>query len=314
MHWIMAGEVADAEVGLFLTALGAKGETVEEMAGAASCLRSHMARIRSTRNDLLDTCGTGGDGAGTFNISTAAALVAAAAGAAVAKHGNRSMTSRSGSADVLAELGVNVDATLAQVERCLDELGICFCFAPLFHQSMKNVSRVRRELGVPTIFNLIGPLCNPVEAPFQLLGVGRPGLRPKLAAALRMLGTRRSLVVAGQDGLDELTLAATTDVSETTAAGIQEFAWTPRDFGLEFQDLNSITVDGPQASAEMIRGVLAGTPGPARDIVVMNAAAALWLVGTNSDLPGCADRAAEAIDRGDAEDLLRRLIEVTSRD
>ena len=188
-----------------LTSLRAKGETVAEVAGAAAALRQHMTPIRTRRSGVLDTCGTGGDGSGTFNISTAAALVTAAAGVPVAKHGNRAITSRTGSADVLAALGVNIEVEVAHVEQCLDELGICFCFAPLLHQSMKQVGPVRKQLGVPTLFNLLGPLSNPARAQFHLLGVGRAELRPLLAEALALLGVERALVVHGEDGLDEVT-------------------------------------------------------------------------------------------------------------
>ena len=184
---VMQGQCAEGEIALLLTALRAKGETADEIAGAAMAMRKHMTRIRSSRLGLVDTCGTGGDGSGTFNISTAAALVAAAAGVPVAKHGNRSITSRSGSADVLASLGVNIEAPVATVERCLDELGICFCFAPQLHTAMKHVAPVRKKLGVPTIFNLLGPLCNPAGAPFQVLGVGKPELHERLAAVLARL-------------------------------------------------------------------------------------------------------------------------------
>src|SRR5262245_21614903 len=203
MDAVMDGRIADEQIGLFLTALSAKGETVEEIAGAARSLRKHMTPIRTRHAVVVDTCGTGGVGSKLFNISTAAALVTAAAGVPVAKHGNRAVTSRTGSADVLSALGVNIAAESSCVERCLDDLGICFCFAPLAHPSMKRVADVRRRLGRPTIFNLLGPLCNPAAAPYQLLGVGRPELRQTIAKALAILGTRRSVVVSGQSGLGE---------------------------------------------------------------------------------------------------------------
>ena len=202
-----------------------------EVAGAAAAMRQRMTPIRSSRPDLIDTCGTGGDGSKTFNISTAAALVAAAAGVPVAKHGNRGITSRSGSADVLAALGVNIEADVACVEACLDELGICFCFAPLLHAAMKHVAPIRKQLGTPTIFNILGPLVNPASAPFQLLGVGRPELQPLLAEALLQLGVGRVLVVHGSDGLDEVTLGGVTNVIEAGGGRLQKFAWTPADFG-----------------------------------------------------------------------------------
>lgn len=312
MGLIMQGECSDTEIALLLTALRAKGESIEEIAGAAHCLRAHMTPIRTERQHLLDTCGTGGDGSGTFNVSTAAALVAAAAGASVAKHGNRSVTSKSGSADVLAELGVNVEASVSQVERCLDQVGICFCFAPLFHRSMKNVGQVRKQLGVPTIFNLLGPLCNPAGAPYQLLGVARPELRAKLAEALRLLGTDRAVVVCGADGLDEVSIAAPTHVSEARPDQMREFEWSPADFGLQTHSLASLQVDGPQASARLIREVLDGRKGGPRDIVVLNAAAALWTIGIDTQPQVCAARAAEAIDSGAASDLLQKLVQVST--
>jgi anthranilate phosphoribosyltransferase len=272
-----------------------------------------MAPIRTRHEGVVDVVGTGGDGSGTFNISTAAALVTAAAGVPVAKHGNRRFTSRSGSADVLAELGVNVEAEVARVEECLDELGICFCFAPLLHKAMKHVAPVRKRLGTPTIFNILGPLANPAGAPFQLLGVGRPELRALLSEALVLLGTRRVLVVHGSDGLDEVTLSGTTLVTEAAGATFRHFEWTPADFGLEPSARDALLVDDPAGSAAIIRDLLAGRPGPPRDVVVANAAAALWTVGRDDSLAACARLAADAIDSRAAADLLRRLVEYTNR-
>ena len=309
---VMSGNSTDAEVAMLLTALRAKGETVEEIAGAAAALRRHMTPIRTSRRGVLDTCGTGGDGSGTFNISTAAALVAAAAGQPVAKHGNRSVTSRSGSADVLAALGVNVEADVATVERCLDELGICFCFAPLLHPSMQRVSAVRKRLGVPTIFNLIGPLTNPAQAAYQLLGVGRAELQPLLADALRLLGTQRAVVVRGDDGLDEVTLTGPTSVIEIAEGNLRTFRWTPEDFGLRSGGVDALRVAGPAESADMIRSVLRGDRGPARDIVVLNAGAALWTAQTSRSPTDCAKLAADAIDHGRAQSLLEKLVEATA--
>ena len=309
---VMRGECSDGEIGLLLTGLRHKGETVAEVAGAAAALRRHMTPIRSTKQGVIDTCGTGGDGSGTFNISTAAAIVTAAAGVPVAKHGNRRITSRTGSADVLAQLGVNIEADVPRVERCLDELGLCFCFAPLLHGAMKHVAEVRRKLAVPTIFNLLGPLSNPASAPFQLLGVGREPLQPLLAEALSRLGIRRALVVRGNDGLDEVTLADATRVIEVTGEKLHEFTWTPEDFGLRRQGLEALKVEGPTQSAEMIRRILAGDSGPARDIVVLNAAAALWTAGRADAPEACAALAADAINNGAARGLLARLVEVSN--
>lgn len=308
---IMDGECSDDEIGQLLLGLRDKGETVDEIAGAAAALRSHMQCIHTTRTGLVDTCGTGGDGSSTFNISTAAALVVAAAGVPVAKHGNRSITSKSGSADVLRELGVNVDADLTTVQRCLDEIGICFCFAPLMHPSMKHVASVRRSLGVPTIFNMLGPLCNPAGAPYQVLGVGRPELRTKLAAALMRLGSERAVVVCGEDGLDEVTLMGRTHVSSVTAGEVTETVWSPADFGLNESTRDTLVADGPASSAAIIRDLLNGRSGPPRDIVVLNAAAALWTAGQSATLVECAERAGRAIDEGRAAELLGDLVRLS---
>jgi anthranilate phosphoribosyltransferase len=306
---IMQGRCSDGEIGLLLTGLRHKGETVEEVAGAAAAMRRHMTPIRSSRQGTVDTCGTGGDGSETFNISTAAALVTAAAGVPVAKHGNRRITSRTGSADVLRQLGVNVEADVPTVEGCLDELGICFCFAPLLHPSMRHVAEVRKKLGVPTIFNMLGPLTNPASAPFQVIGVGRDELRPLLAQALALLGTRRAVVVRGEDGLDEVSLSTATAVSETHEGAVREFQWRPEDFDLPRGDLAALKVSGPEQSADVIRAILQGQPGPPRDIVVLNAAAALWTAGKAETPPHGAALAAAAIDSGAARELLARLVE-----
>jgi len=308
---IMQGLLAQDLIADLLLALRAQGETVDEIAGAALAMRKHMTRIRTSRSGVIDTCGTGGDASGTFNISTGAALVAAAAGVPVAKHGNRSVTSKSGSADVLASLGVDIEAPVDVVERCLDQLGICFCYAPLLHPSMRHAAPVRKRLGVPTIFNLLGPLCNPAAAPYQLMGVGRPPLRPLLAAALQRLGGQRSVVVCGRDGLDEVTLAGETDVSQVTPAGIVETAWSPDLFGMPQGDLSALRVDGPDASAALIRQVLDGRPGPARDIVVMNAAAAVWTAQRADSLRQAAELAAAALDSGAARALLANLVDAS---
>ncbi len=318
MEIIMDGRASAGEIGLFLMGLREKGETYTEVAAVAKVMRQKMTRIRSNRDDVIDTCGTGGDGAGTFNISTAAALVTAAAGVPVAKHGNRKVSSTTGSADVLLRLGVNVEADVPTVEACLEEIGVCFCFAPLLHSSMKHVAQVRRELGVPTIFNIVGPLTNPAESPYQLIGVGRAELRPLLAKALGVLGIRRAYVVHGQDGLDEVTLAAATDISEaanepgSAQPDYCEHEWTPEDFGLSRQSLRPVCVDGPEESAAMILGVLEGKSGPARDITILNAAASLFTVGKFDEMSDCTAAVTEAVDSGRALDILRKLIDRTN--
>ncbi len=308
---IMDGRCPDEEIARLLKALHEKGETVDEVAGAAEALRAKMAPIRLTHPGAIDIVGTGGDRSGTFNISTAAALVTAAAGVPVAKHGNRAVTSRSGASDVLTALGVNIEADLPTVEACLEELGICFCFAPLYHAAMKHVAPVRKKLNMPTIFNILGPLANPASARFQLLGVGRPELRPLLAETVARLGTQRTLVVHGTDGLDEVSLAASTDVTEVTPEGLRQHTWQAADFGLTAAAKEELLVDGPEESAQRIREILAGQPGPCRDIVVLNAAAALFTVGRETSLKRCAELAAAAIDSGATAELLRKLADRT---
>lgn len=305
---MISGEVSDSQIALFLSVLAERGETIHEVAGAAAALRRLMTPIRTTRSGLVDTCGTGGGGSQTFNISTTAAIVAAAAGAAVAKHGNRSVTSRSGSADVLQALGVNVGASVPQVEACLDVLGLCFCFAPLQHPAMKNVSAVRKQLGIRTLFNIVGPLANPAGAEHQLLGAGRPEIVDLLAGSVHRLGTRRTLVVHGEDGMGDVTLAGSTRVIEVTPEGLREFRWTPTDFGIARDSTEAMTVEGPEESAAVVRSVLAGERGAPRDIVVLNAAAALIAAGLETAPEPAALRAAAAIDTGAAQRKLEDLV------
>lgn len=304
---VMLGKCSDEEIAMLLTALRAKGETVDEIVGAALAMRRNMTPIQSQRTGILDTCGPGGVHSTIFNVSTTAAIVAAAAGVPVAKHGNRSVTSKTGSADVLAQLGVNLDAPADRVRQCLDELGLCFCFAPMFHPAMKRVAAVRKQLGVRTIFNLLGPLCNPAGAVYQLMGVGLGSWRRTLAEALAKLGTTRSLVVTGEDGLADITLAGKTDVTEVHEGKLREFVWKADDFGIASATLETLEVDGPEASAAMIRKILSGQSGPARDIVILNAAAGLFAAGAADEPRQCAERAAEAIDSGAAGKLLADL-------
>jgi anthranilate phosphoribosyltransferase len=304
---MLTGDVSDEAMGQLLLALRAKIESVSELVGAALAMRKAMTPIQSKRRDLLDTCGTGGDGAKTFNISTAAAIVAAAAGANVAKHGNRKITSATGSADVLAELGIKVDAPRAVVERCLDVTGICFCFAPMLHPAMKHVAQVRRSLGVPTLFNYLGPLCNPAGAEYQLLGVGRADLQEKLAESLAQLKVKSALVVRGLDGMDEITLSAPTQIFHVKEGTVSQSEWSYKDFGLSPISLHELKVETPSESAEMIRRILAGQRGAPRDMVLANAAAGVWLVGLENDLPSAVARCAAAIESGKARETLDEL-------
>lgn len=309
--WFLSGEADTESIASLLTLLADKGETAVELAGAAEALRGQMYRIHSHRSPVVDTCGTGGDGAQTFNISTAAALVIASAGVAVAKHGNRKITSRSGSADVLGELGIDLEAPPEVAQRCLDEIGICFCFAPFFHPAMKHVGEARRSLERPTIFNLLGPLANPAEVEFQVLGVGNAELQRVIAEAIQKLGTQRSLVVCGEDGVDEISISASTRVLEVTPADVSEHHWSPELFGLYTAERSELLADDPASSAECIRQVLDGRRGPHRDVVVMNAAAGLWIAGVTPELQTCARIAEQAIDAGKTKELVLRLSELT---
>jgi anthranilate phosphoribosyltransferase len=309
--WMLAGRADDVEIGRLLLALRAKGESVSEMLGAARGMRMMMTPIRTKQQNLLDTCGTGGDGSGTFNISTATAIVTAACGVATAKHGNRKITSATGSADVLACLGVAVEADRPCVERCLDEIGLCFCFAPMLHPAMKHVGQVRRQLGVPTLFNYLGPLCNPAGATYQILGTGREDLQAKLAATLVQLPIQAAIVVRGTDGMDEVSLGAETSVLHIQYGMTTQLYWDHRSFGLPKINNSDLLVDGPEHSAQMIRGILQGQHGPARDIVVANAAAGLWVAGKTHSLIDAAKQAQQAIDTGRALEVLERLAVLT---
>lgn len=308
---VMQGRCEEEKIRSLLLALATKGEAVEEIAGAATAMRAHMTPLESTRQDLVDTCGTGGDGSGTFNISTAAALVAAGAGIAVAKHGNRKITSKTGSADVLVELGINIEAPIEIMQNALNEVGICFCFAPLFHPAMRHVGPVRKSIEVPTIFNLLGPLCNPARAPYQVLGVGKPALRSRLSQALSLLDIKKAYVVCGSDGLDEITLAGNTDVTEVTLGSTTDTQWQPSMFGLAPAKLTGMEANNPEESATKIRAILHGETGPGRDIVVINAAAAISLAKPELSLADCTAAAQQSIDDGAAFDVVKRFGQVT---
>jgi len=311
---MLSGEASEEMMGKLLMALRSKGESVSELVGAAKAMRSAMTAIKTVRSNLLDTCGTGGDGGKTFNISTAAAIVAAATGASVAKHGNRKITSATGSADVLSELGIRIDAPRQTVERCLDTLGICFCFAPLLHPAMRHVAQVRRSLGVPTLFNYLGPLCNPAGADFQVLGVGKDGLQEKLAAAVAELPIRAALIVRGVDGMDEISLSTETKVFWVKDGKTELETWSPQDFGLSTIDATELYAENPQESASVIRSILEGHRGAPRDIVLANAAAGIWLTGMESDLKQAVQRCAIAIDSGTAKKTLVDLAAMSHED
>jgi anthranilate phosphoribosyltransferase len=288
---LVAGRVDDARAAAFLTALRMKGETAEEIAAAALVLREQMVRLVPVSGHVLDTCGTGGDESGTFNISTAAALVACGAGVPVVKHGGRAVSSKSGSADVLRELGVPIETGPEWAQKCLERTGFAFCYAPHFHRGMAHVSELRRKLGVRTLFNLLGPLANPASAPYQLLGVGKPELLDPLAAALAHLGIRQAVLVCSFDGLDEVSLSAPTMVRVVRGNEYEAREWSPEDFGLSAVSVRAIRAADSAESAAMIRGVLNGDDGPARRIVVANAAAALW---TAEAVPTLKDGVAKA--------------------
>ena len=311
MLQVMDGNASPVGLGMLLTALRLKGETVDEIVGAARALRERATPIKARRTGLLDTCGTGGDELSTFNISTATALVTAACGVPVAKHSNRSATSVSGSADVLEAIGVRVDLTPEDVARCIDEIGVGFCFAPLVHGAMKHAAPVRRQLGNRTIFNLLGPLTNPAGAEFQVLGSGRTALADKLARAASRLGTARTLVVCGNDELDEVSLWGRTKVFRVEGPAIEAFEWSAEQLGLAECRVADLSVSSPAESAETIRRLLAGEPGPARDIVLANTAAALVAAGRTPDPRNAVQIGARAIDSGAASEVLRQLVDVT---
>lgn len=312
MTAVMEGQCGDAEIAALLTALRMKGEAISEIVGAARAMHQRATRIVTQRTGLLDTCGTGGDGLQTFNISTATAIVAAATGVPVAKHGNRSVSSSSGSADVLEVLGVNIQLTPEQVGRCLDELGIGFCFAPLLHGAMKHAAPVRKQLGFRTIFNLLGPLTNPADAEYQLVGANRVATAEKLAHALARLDRKRALVVCGADQLDEVSLWGKTVVFLVAQTSVTSQTWTADTFDLAECRVQDLQVSSAQESAAVIRAIFDGELGPRRNIVLANTAAALMAAERADDPKEGVRLAAETLDSGAATQLLRRLIEYTN--
>ena len=312
----------DGQVAAALAVLAVKGETVDELAGMAEAMRNRAIRLNTGHDRFIDTAGTGSSAAKTFNVSTAAAFVIAGAGLPVAKHGSRAATSHCGSADVLEALSVNTAVSTETVERCLNEHGICFMFAPLFHGATARVAQVRRELGVHTTFNLLGPLTNPARAPFQILGVWHRSLLERVASALALLGAKKAWVVHGADGLDEITLTGDTFVAAcpASAAGmpdVETFTVAPEDFGLERRSIDGLPGGGPLENAQLIRAILHGDRNGhlsvARDLVIINAAAALFLSGFSQDLRHAAAMARESIDSGCAGSKLDVLIRETNR-
>ncbi|MGH7334335.1 MAG: anthranilate phosphoribosyltransferase [Candidatus Rokuibacteriota bacterium] len=319
MEAIMTGAATHAQIAAFLTALRMKGETVEELIGFAQVMRQKVVRVRTRgeevaaltgtdREMLIDTAGTGGDAAGTFNVSTATAFVLAGAGLRVAKHGNRSVSSLCGSADVVETLGMSLELTPAQVARCIDEVGIGFLYAPLLHTAMKHVMPARREMGIRTVFNILGPLTNPAAANVQVIGVYAPTLTEPLARVLAELGTVRAFVVHGADGLDEISNTGESRLSEVREGVVRTFSVKPEDFGLPRANIADLRGGDREQNAQIIKGILAGEDGPKRDVVLMNATAALMAGGKVRDLKEGVALAAHSIDSGAAQAALERLI------
>jgi anthranilate phosphoribosyltransferase len=311
MREVMAGELTHAQIAGLLIALRIKGETVDEIAAAASVMRELSSKVHIANSPhLIDTCGTGGDGIQTFNVSTVSAFIAAAAGAKVAKHGGRSVSSTCGSADVLEALGVNVNLTPEQVAKCVDSVGIGFMFAPNHHSAMKHAAPVRRELGVRTLFNLLGPLTNPANAKRQVMGVFAKSLTAKLALVLQQLGSEHVLVVCGADGMDEISFTGDTYVAELKNGKVTEYILNPSQFGMPLHPLSSIKIQNADESKAMILDVLNGKSGPARDIVLLNAGAAIYVAGVVDSLQDGIHKAAEVIDSGSALATLDALIKM----
>jgi anthranilate phosphoribosyltransferase len=311
MREIMTGEAIPAQVAAYLVALRMKGETVDEVTGMAREMREHSLHVQAD-GPLLDTCGTGGDASGTINVSTTAAFVAAGAGARIAKHGNRAMSSACGSADVLEALGARIDLAPEQVARCIDDSGFGFMFAQAFHPAMKYVAPVRRELGIRTVFNILGPLTNPAGATAQVIGVPRPELAPLLAESLGRLGVSHALVVHGDGGVDELALSGPSEVHELSAGSVRSYTITPDELGLPSTPPEAVRGGTAEENAATLRATLAGERGATRDIVVLNAAAALVAADIAPDLWDGLARATESIDSGAAKERLESFISATN--
>ncbi len=324
MEAIMSGAATNAQIAAFLTALRMKGESVEELIGFAQVMRQKAVRVKTRgeevaaltgtdREMLIDTCGTGGDAAGTFNVSTATAFVVAGAGLKVAKHGNRSVSSLCGSADVVETLGINLELPPAKVARCVDEVGIGFLYAPLLHTAMKHVMAARREMGIRTVFNMLGPLTNPAGANAQVIGVYSPALTEPLARVLAELGTLRAFVVHGADGLDEISNTGESQISEVREGVVRSFRVSPEDFGMSRAAIGDLQGGDRAENAQIIRHILGGGDGPKRDIVLMNAAAALVVGGKARDLKEGVGLAAQSIDSGAAQRKLETLVEFSQK-
>jgi anthranilate phosphoribosyltransferase len=308
MQQIMTGECTPSQIGGFLVGLRMKGESVDEISAAARVMRELATRVEVSGDHLVDTAGTGGDSSGSFNISTASALVAAAAGARVAKHGNRSMTSNSGSADVLETAGVKLDITPEQVRDCVEQVGVGFMFAPAHHGAMKHAIGARKEMAVRTIFNVLGPLTNPAGAPNQVIGVFDGDLIEPMARVLKQLGSNHVMVVHAEDGMDEISISAPTHVAELKQGEVSIYTVSPSDFGMESAALDELRVDSAEQSLAMIRAVLADNPGPARDIVCLNAGAAIYVSGCADSLAAGVEAARAAISSGKAAAVLQNLV------
>ncbi|MNN23794.1 Anthranilate phosphoribosyltransferase [compost metagenome] len=311
MQAIMNGESTPAQIGSLLTALRIKGETVEEITGFAEAMRGASSRIDTETQKLLDTCGTGGSGIHKINVSTTAAIVAASVSVRVAKHGNRSASGRSGSADVLEALGVNIQLDAGQAKRCLDDIGICFMFSQLYHPSMKHAAGPRKELGIRTVFNMLGPLTNPAGADRQVLGIYDGGKTSTIAEVLRELGSKRALVVSSREGLDEISISSPTRVSELKNGEIRTYDLQPEDLGLRTYPLEAMIGGDPLTNAEIVRRVLQGAPGAHRDVVLANAGACVYVAGLADNIREGVAIAAEAIDSGKALNKLEQLIQTT---
>ncbi len=311
MRQIMTGAATPIQIGGFLAGMRTKGETIEEIVAAAEVMRELATRIEVNKEHLVDTCGTGGDGSQSFNVSTACAFVVAAAGGRVAKHGNRSMSSKSGSADVLEALGVNLDIPPERVAACIEEINIGFLYAPSYHSAARYASAPRQELGTRTLFNLLGPLTNPAGAPHQLLGVFAARWVEPLVKVLRALGSKHVLVVHAEDGLDELSIAAPTLIAELRDGQVHTSRFRPEDVGMTRQSLDAIRVDGPEASAAMIREVFAGSSGPAADMVALNSGAALYAADVAPSLMEGVELARQALTDGSAARKVEALAKLT---